>query len=87
MNEKPKRCIDPIMKSCEMCIWGWKNYPDWVESYNDLSYCNIESGCTLGYDQGRPEDEPTEEEMKKFDEWMKTKEGMIYTIEDKFNPS
>jgi NADH pyrophosphatase NudC (nudix superfamily) len=23
----------------------------------------------LGFDQGRPEDEPTEEELKEFDEW------------------
>jgi hypothetical protein len=25
----------------------------------------------LGYDQGRPEDEPTEEELKEFEEWCK----------------
>jgi hypothetical protein len=25
----------------------------------------------LGYDQGRPEDEPTEEELKEYDEWCK----------------
>jgi hypothetical protein len=24
----------------------------------------------LGFDKGRPEDEPTDEELKEFDEWM-----------------
>lgn len=69
MIEKPTRCIDPIIKSCQDCHWGWLEYPGWVETREDLAGCCFESGCTLGFDQGRPEDEPTEEELKKFEEW------------------
>ena len=38
--------------------------------YADTIGCCFESGCRLGFDKGRPEDEPTEEEMKEFDEWL-----------------
>lgn len=68
-DELPKRCIDPVIKFCQECRYGWCKYPDWVETYEDLAYCTIESGCSLGYDTGRPEDEPTEEELKEFDSW------------------
>ena len=64
--DKPKRCIDPVIKFCQECRWGWVNYPEWVETEDDLAGCCFESGCTLGYDRGRPEDEPTEEELKNF---------------------
>ena len=66
---KPTRCIDPVIKFCQECEWGWVHYPEWVETAEDLSWCTIESGCTLGYDQGRPEDEPTKEELEEFDNW------------------
>ena len=69
MCEKPTRCIDPVIKFCQECHWGWTHYPEWVETADDLNWCRIESGCMLGFDQGRPEDEPTEEELKEFDEW------------------
>lgn len=69
MSDKPTRCIDPIIKFCQECGWGWVHYPEWVETAEDLSCCSIESGCTLGFDQGRPEDEPTEEELKEFEKW------------------
>ena len=69
MSDKPTRCIDPIIKFCQECRWGWVHYPEWVETAEDLSCCSIESGCTLGFDQGRPEDEPTEEELKEFEKW------------------
>ena len=68
MNDKPTRCIDPIVKFCQECRWGWVKYPEWVETAEDLADCSFECGCTLGYDQGRPEDEPTEEEIKEFTE-------------------
>ena len=67
--DKPTRCIDPVIRFCQECPWGWTNYPEWVETADDLNWCRIESGCMLGFDQGRPEDEPTEEELKEFDEW------------------
>ena len=69
MKDKPTRCIDPVIKFCQECRWGWVHYPEWVETAEDLEYCTFESGCTLGFDQGRPEDEPTEEELKEFEEW------------------
>lgn len=65
--DKPTRCIDPVIKYCQGCPWGWIHYPEWVETINDLENCTFESGCMLGYDQGRPEDEPTAEEMKEFE--------------------
>lgn len=71
MNEKPTRCVDPVIKYCQNCRFGWVKYPDWVEACDDLYGCCFESGCTLGFDKGRPEDEPTEEEIKEFEKWLK----------------
>jgi len=71
MSEKPTRYIDPVVKYCQGCHWGWVKYPDWLETSEDLEGCSFESGCMLGFDQGRPEDEPTEEELAEFDSWCK----------------
>ena len=68
--EKPTRCIDPVVKYCQGCTWGYVNYPAWIETSEDLEGCCFESGCTLGFDQGRPEDEPTEEELDEFEKWF-----------------
>lgn len=68
--EKPTRCVDPVGKYCQGCPWGYVNYPAWVETAEDLEGCTFESGCTLGFDQGRPEDEPTEEELDEFEKWF-----------------
>ncbi len=68
--DTPTRCIDPVIKFCQECPYGHCVYPSWVETAEDLEYCNFEVFCTLGYDQGRPEDEPTEEELKEFDRWI-----------------
>ena len=68
-KERPSRCIDPVIKFCQECKWGWVTYPEWVETTEDLAWCTIKSGCMLGYDQGRPEDEPTEAEMEEFKKW------------------
>ena len=68
---KPTRCVDPVMKFCQECKYGWVDYGEWFESGNWLIHSYFASGCTLGYDQGRPEDEPTEEEFKEFEEWYK----------------
>lgn len=65
--EKPTRCIDPVIKFCQGCPYGWVHYPEWVETREDLADCSFESGCTLGFDQGRPEDEPTPAELAEFD--------------------
>lgn len=64
--EKPTRCIDPVMKYCQGCRYGWVHYPEWVETAEDLEWCTIESGCTLGFEN----DEPTEEELAEFKKWM-----------------
>lgn len=34
----------------------------------------FEAICTLGFDKGRPEDEPTEEELREFEEWRRSLE-------------
>ena len=83
--EKPTRCIDPVVKYCQGCTWGYVNYPAWVETAEDLEGCTFESGCTLGFDQGRPEDEPTEEELDEFEKWFEetyTKQKEFIEIEN-----
>ena len=67
MSNKPTRCIAPVMKYCQCCKWSHNVYPDWVETYEDLHGCCFDTFCTLGFDQGRPEDEPTEKELKEFE--------------------
>ena len=72
MNNKrnPTRCIDPILKYCLECPYGVVTYPGWVETYEDLEGCCFETSCSLGYDRGRPEDEPTSEEIAEFERWL-----------------
>ena len=65
MNEKPTRCIDPVIKYCQECPLGWVKYPDWVETLEDLRGCTFESGCCYGVEN----DEPTGEELREFNEW------------------
>ena len=77
MIDKPTRCVDPVIKYCQGCMWGYERYPEWVETVEDLSWCTIESGCTLGFDQGRPEDEPTAEELKEFEWWCNHTSGPV----------
>lgn len=72
MERKPNRCIDPVIKYCQGCKWGHVSYPTWVETEEDLIGCTFETTCILGFDQGRPEDEPTEAELKEFDEMMRS---------------
>lgn len=65
MADLPTRCIDPVMKCCQECTWGYREY---------LAGCCFESGCTLGFDEGRPEDEPTEDEIRQFEKEMRRSE-------------
>lgn len=58
MNEKPTRCIDPVIKYCQECPLGW------VETREDLYGCSFESGCCYGFEN----DEPTEDELREFNE-------------------
>ena len=41
ISDKPTRCIDPVMKSCHDCRWGWVRYPEWVETSADLEGCSF----------------------------------------------
>ena len=70
---KPTRCIDPVVKYCQDCEYGWITYPDCVETFEDLKGGYFESGCMYGLENT----EPTEEELKEFDEWMKKNYGEI----------
>lgn len=71
MNEaKPSRCIDPVMKYCQECRYGHIVYHDWAENYVDTFGCCFNTICIYGFDKGRPEYEPTEEELKEFEKWM-----------------
>lgn len=72
MQDKPTRCIDPVMKFCQECKYGWVEYPSWVETSDDLDGCSFESGCMYGLEDTKP----TEEEIKEFEEqWKKLQEG------------
>ena len=62
---KPTRCIDPVMKFCQECKYGWVKYPDWIETYEDTFGCTFKSGCMYGLEK----DEPTEEELEEFRSW------------------
>lgn len=66
---KPTRCIDPVVKFCQVCKYGQVTYPEWVETTADLTCSGFEVVCILGFDKGRPEDEPTQEEIDEFNEW------------------
>ena len=47
MANLPTRCIDPIIKFCQECPWGYNVYPPWVEAGEDLEGCSFETVCTL----------------------------------------
>ena len=65
-TERPQRCIDPVMKCCKECKWNYILYPE------------MKTTCILGYDQGRPVDEPTDEEIQKWlDETIHLHEKII----------
>lgn len=49
----PTRCIDPVMKCCQDCTWGYREYGDDVECSADITGCCFESGCTLGFDNAK----------------------------------
>ena len=51
----PTCCIDPVFRCCQYCEWGFVEYPDCVETYDDLSGCCFEEGCTLGFTDGPEE--------------------------------
>ena len=63
---KPTRCIDPCLKYCQECKYGWVQYPSWVETREDLGGCTFESGCIYGLE----DTEPTEEEIREFNKWI-----------------
>ena len=60
----PTRCIDPIIQYCQGCIYGYVEYPSWVETHEDLEGCCFDSGCMYGLENTQP----TEEEVKEFKE-------------------
>ena len=56
---KPTRCIDPVMKCCQYCEYGHVEYP----YYPDID--DFDTHCIYGFE----ECEPTEEEVKEFEDW------------------
>lgn len=62
--DKPTRCIDPVMKFCQECKYGYVHYPECVETYEDTFGCCFESSCLYGLEDTKP----TKEELKEFDE-------------------
>ena len=66
MTDKPIRCIDPVLKRCDECEWGCVCEAEYVEINGRLRWSTIGFECILGYNLGRPEDEPTEKELEEF---------------------
>lgn len=66
MTDKPTRCIDPVLKRCDECEWGCVCEAEYVEINGRLHWSSIGFECILGYNKGRPEDEPTEKELEEF---------------------
>lgn len=65
MCNVPERCIDPVMKYCQGCKYGYVVYPEDVETTRDLEGCFFESGCIFGLE----DTEPTEQELREFLKW------------------
>lgn len=68
IDEKPTRCINPVVKLCQDCKYGYVKYPEWVETYKDTLDCSFESGCTLGLE----DTEPTKEELLEYEQWIRS---------------
>ena len=64
LDAVPTRCVDPVIKYCQGYKYGWVEYPSWVETREDLDGCCFESGCIFGLENTQP----TEEELKEFEE-------------------
>lgn len=67
--DRPTRCVDPVIKYCQGCQYGWIKYPDWVETREDLEWCTFDSGCMFGLE----DTEPTPEEVAEFERWYNQK--------------
>lgn len=63
----PTRCVDPIIKLCQDCPYGWVKYPEWVETYEDTIGCSFESGCCYGLEHTVASDD----EIKEFEQHFK----------------
>lgn len=61
------RCLDPVMKYCQACKYGIIHYSDDVENYHDTFGANFETHCIYGLEK----QQPSEEELKQFDDWCK----------------
>lgn len=70
----PKRCVDPVMKYCECCEYGNVIYSESDIESGDLTF--FDTTCILGFDEGRIEDEPTEEDFKEFEKEMRRIRGL-----------
>lgn len=69
-NDKPLRCVDPVMKYCPACPYAILHLGDDFDKFLDVGF--FYSCCMYGFDKGRPEDEPTEEELKEYENWCKS---------------
>lgn len=69
MNDKPKRCIDAVLKCCDRCPYGVITYPDFVATYEDLNDCCYYTSCVFGFEN----DKPTPKELEEFNHYKKNK--------------
>lgn len=60
---KPTRCIDPVLKFCQDCEYGVCIY---AEDEISIEGASFETHCIYGLE----DTEPTEEEIKEFDDWV-----------------
>lgn len=72
LDAAPTRCVDPVVKYCQGCKYGWIKYPNWVETREDLDGCYFDSGCIYGLEDTQPTEEELEEFYRWWDEWNET---------------
>lgn len=60
------RCIDSVMKYCPACPYGIVHYSDDFDT-EFFDYC-----CMYGFEF----DEPTDEELKEYEEWLKSQKNI-----------
>lgn len=67
---KPIRCIDPVIKYCQGCKYGWIEYPSWVETAEDLAGCCFDYGCIYGLEDTIPTPEEEAEFERRYNEYV-----------------
>lgn len=67
MKPKEIKCLDPVIKYCEVCPFGRVEYGSDVETYADTMGACYETSCMYGLEDTKP----TKKELEEFEKWYK----------------